>query len=52
VLAQVARRLRQDGEAFRIGGDEFALLLPGHDEQEAVVVADGDAPARRRGGRG
>jgi diguanylate cyclase (GGDEF)-like protein/putative nucleotidyltransferase with HDIG domain len=41
VLAQVAGRLRQDGEAFRIGGDEFALLLPGKDEQEALVVANG-----------
>jgi diguanylate cyclase (GGDEF)-like protein/putative nucleotidyltransferase with HDIG domain len=41
VLAQVATRLRQDGEAFRIGGDEFALLLPGQDEQEAVAVAEG-----------
>ncbi|MGH3021519.1 MAG: HD-GYP domain-containing protein, partial [Gaiellaceae bacterium] len=30
-----------DGEAFRIVGDEFALLLPGHDEQEAVAVAEG-----------
>jgi diguanylate cyclase (GGDEF)-like protein/putative nucleotidyltransferase with HDIG domain len=41
VLAQVASRLRQDGEAFRIGGDEFALLLPGRDEREALGVADG-----------
>ena len=41
VLAQVAARLRQDGEAFRIGGDEFALLLPGYDEQEGVAVAEG-----------
>ncbi|MGH3014268.1 MAG: diguanylate cyclase domain-containing protein, partial [Gaiellaceae bacterium] len=41
VLAHVAARLRQDGEAFRIGGDEFALLLPGHDEQEGVAVAEG-----------
>ena len=41
VLAQVAGRLRQDGEAFRIGGDEFALLLPGRDEREAIAVADG-----------
>jgi hypothetical protein len=41
VLSQVAGRLRQDGEAFRIGGDEFALLLPGRDEQEAVAVDDG-----------
>jgi diguanylate cyclase (GGDEF)-like protein len=41
VLAEVASRLRQDGEAFRIGGDEFAVLLPGVDEPEAVVVAEG-----------
>jgi len=41
VLSQVAGRLRQDGEAFRIGGDEFALLLPGRDEREAIAVADG-----------
>ncbi|MDQ3859653.1 MAG: diguanylate cyclase [Actinomycetota bacterium] len=39
VLAGVAGGLRQDGEAFRIGGDEFALLLPGRDEDEAVVIA-------------
>jgi len=41
MLAQVAGRLRQDGEAFRIGGDEFALLLPGRREHEAVVVVEG-----------
>ena len=41
VLSQVAGRLRQDGEAFRIGGDEFALLLPGRDEREALSIADG-----------
>jgi diguanylate cyclase (GGDEF)-like protein len=41
VLSQVAGRLRQDSEAFRIGGDEFALLLPGRDEREALAVADG-----------
>jgi diguanylate cyclase (GGDEF)-like protein/putative nucleotidyltransferase with HDIG domain len=41
ILAQVATRLRQDGEAFRIGGDEFAVLLPGRDEREAAKVADG-----------
>ena len=41
ILAQVATRLRQDGEAFRIGGDEFAILLPGRDEREAAAEADG-----------
>ncbi|MDQ3875394.1 MAG: diguanylate cyclase, partial [Actinomycetota bacterium] len=41
VLASVASRLRQDGEAFRIGGDEFALLLPGREEDEAVEIGRG-----------
>ena len=41
VLAQVAGRLRQDGEAFRIGGDEFAILLPGRSGDEALVIAEG-----------
>jgi diguanylate cyclase (GGDEF)-like protein len=41
VLAEIGRKLRQDGEAFRIGGDEFAVLLPGVGESEAVVVAEG-----------
>ncbi|HXV56459.1 MAG TPA: diguanylate cyclase [Gaiellaceae bacterium] len=41
ILALVASRLRQDGEAFRIGGDEFALLLPGRGEREAEAVAEG-----------
>jgi diguanylate cyclase (GGDEF)-like protein len=40
-LVRIAERLRQDGEAFRIGGDEFALLLPGHTDREAMVVAEG-----------
>ena len=35
------RAAASDGEAFRIGGDEFALLLPGRDEREALSVADG-----------
>ena len=39
VLADVAARLRQGGEAFRIGGDEFALLLPGRNEAAALAVA-------------
>jgi diguanylate cyclase (GGDEF)-like protein/putative nucleotidyltransferase with HDIG domain len=41
VLAQVAGRLRQDGEAFRIGGDEFALLLADQREDEAVTIVAG-----------
>jgi diguanylate cyclase (GGDEF)-like protein/putative nucleotidyltransferase with HDIG domain len=41
VLSQVAGRLRQDGEAFRVGGDEFALLLPGYDEKDALTIAHG-----------
>src|SRR5918996_175923 len=40
VLAQVGARLRGDGEAFRIGGDEFALLLPTFGERHAVDVAE------------
>src|SRR3954447_11819980 len=40
VLSQVAGRLRQGGEAFRLGGDELALLLPGLDEHTAVTVAE------------
>jgi diguanylate cyclase (GGDEF)-like protein len=40
VLAGVAGCLRGDGEAFRIGGDEFALLLPGCDEARGELVAN------------
>jgi diguanylate cyclase (GGDEF)-like protein/putative nucleotidyltransferase with HDIG domain len=40
VLAQVARRLRQNGEAFRLGGDEFALLLTGRSGEDAAAVAE------------
>jgi diguanylate cyclase (GGDEF)-like protein len=39
VLAQVAARLRQGGEAFRLGGDEFSLLLPRRDEHEGLSIA-------------
>ncbi|HJS69944.1 MAG TPA: diguanylate cyclase, partial [Gaiellaceae bacterium] len=39
-LVRIAERLRQDGEAFRIGGDEFALLLPGYTAREAMEVAE------------
>jgi diguanylate cyclase (GGDEF)-like protein/putative nucleotidyltransferase with HDIG domain len=40
VLSQVAARLRQTGEAFRVGGDEFAVLLPGYKAREAVTAAE------------
>src|SRR5205814_6874986 len=39
VLAEVAARLRQGGESFRVGGDEFALLLPGASEETARQTA-------------
>ena len=37
-LRRVAAAMRQDAEAFRIGGDEFALLLRGHSEAEARAI--------------
>ena len=40
-LVKIADRLRQDGEAFRVGGDEFALLLPGRTAREAMAIAEG-----------
>lgn len=43
VLVEVARRLREGirrtDRAFRIGGDEFALLLPFTEADQAAVVA-------------
>ncbi len=43
VLVEVARRLREGirrtDRAFRIGGDEFALLLPFTEADDAAVVA-------------
>ena len=39
-LADVAARLRRGGEAFRIGGDEFALLLPGRTTEEGREIAE------------
>jgi diguanylate cyclase (GGDEF)-like protein len=39
VLGQVGARLRQGGEAFRLGGDEFGILLPGLDERAAYATA-------------
>jgi len=40
VLAEIARRLRQQDEAFRLGGDEFALLFPHLDGAEAAKIAE------------
>ena len=40
VLSAVAGRLRQGGEAFRLGGDEVAVLLVGVDDRQAVSIAE------------
>ncbi len=40
VAATAAACLKGKGHAFRIGGDEFAFLLPNHDLHEALAVAE------------
>ncbi|MDX6483089.1 MAG: hypothetical protein QOE95_860, partial [Gaiellaceae bacterium] len=40
VLAQIGAQLRRDGEAFRLGGDEFGLLLPGRHAGSALDAAE------------
>jgi diguanylate cyclase (GGDEF)-like protein len=40
LLELVASCLRRGGEAFRVGGDEFAVLLPGRTEDAALTVAN------------
>jgi diguanylate cyclase (GGDEF)-like protein len=40
LLRETAAFLRQGGEAFRVGGDEFALLLPGRAAGTAVDAAE------------
>jgi diguanylate cyclase len=50
VLRQVARILetsRVADDCFRIGGDEFALLMPGTSEEEATIAAERIAEAVR-----
>jgi diguanylate cyclase (GGDEF)-like protein len=39
LLETVAGCLRHGGEGFRVGGDEFALLLPGRDARAAQEIA-------------
>jgi diguanylate cyclase (GGDEF)-like protein len=39
VLAEVADALQHGGDVFRIGGDEFALLLPGRDQVDGLETA-------------
>jgi diguanylate cyclase (GGDEF)-like protein len=39
VLESVAGCIRHGGEGFRVGGDEFALLLPGRDADAARDIA-------------
>ena len=40
LLREVGAVLRHGGEAFRVGGDEFALLLPHVDADEAFKTAE------------
>jgi diguanylate cyclase (GGDEF)-like protein len=40
LLELVGGCLRHGGEAYRVGGDEFALLLPGRDVDAAVEAAE------------
>jgi len=40
VLAQIGAQLRRDGESFRLGGDEFGLLLPGRHAGSALDAAE------------
>jgi diguanylate cyclase (GGDEF)-like protein len=40
MLERIAGCLRHGGEAYRVGGDEFALLLPGRDLAHALDAAE------------
>jgi len=39
--ALIAEGVKGNGEAYRFGGDEFALLLPQHSPEEANTLAEG-----------
>lgn len=40
-IAKIAKAcVESKGAAYRVGGDEFALILPNHAAQEAVAVAE------------
>ncbi len=40
LLCQVASCLRQSGESFRFGGDEFAILLAGAGDAQAALILE------------
>ena len=40
VAGRVVRRASRKGKAYRYGGEEFALLLPGYSAEEAVGLAE------------
>jgi diguanylate cyclase (GGDEF)-like protein len=51
-VAAILRGSRVSDDCFRIGGDEFALLMPGTTAEEAQIVAERLAEAVRAAGVG